>query len=77
VNRQRERAIRELAYRLWKARGCGDGRAVEDWLDAERLLGEYPTDPEPPLPAANSPEGEVADVMAETPKVGSRDAPGG
>lgn len=36
---QREHAtIRELAYQLWKARGCPTGSAEQDWLDAEREL---------------------------------------
>ena len=30
--------IAVLAYALWVARGCGDGRAEEDWLEAEREL---------------------------------------
>jgi len=30
--------IRELAYKLWQQRGCRHGRALEDWLEAERLL---------------------------------------
>jgi len=32
------RSIGELAYRLWQARGCPDGSAEKDWLDAERQL---------------------------------------
>ncbi len=30
--------IRELAYRLWKARGCPAGSPEYDWLEAERQL---------------------------------------
>jgi hypothetical protein len=30
--------IRELAYHLWKARGCPTGSPEQDWLDAERRL---------------------------------------
>lgn len=89
------RAIRDLAHRLWEARGRRHGHAVEDWLDAERQIGaaqdpvsvaEAPVKPArrrgkgknaaapkapivPPDDSANSPP--------ETPKVGSRDAPGG
>lgn len=32
------RSIGELAYRLWQARGCPQGTAEQDWLDAERQL---------------------------------------
>jgi Protein of unknown function (DUF2934) len=32
------RAIGELAYRLWQARGCPDGTAEQNWLDAETQL---------------------------------------
>jgi hypothetical protein len=75
--------VRELAYRLWAARGRQHGFDLQDWLDAERLIGD-PEDrrlssdkPEPPIKMANPPEDEVDDVMPEAPKVASRDAPGG
>lgn len=32
------RSIGELAYRLWQARGCPEGTAEKDWLDAEKQL---------------------------------------
>ena len=32
--------IATLAYALWEDRGGGDGRAEEDWLEAERMLQE-------------------------------------
>lgn len=32
------RSIGELAYRLWQARGCPEGTAEQDWLDAEKQL---------------------------------------
>ena len=32
------RSIGELAYSLWQARGCPEGSAERDWLDAERQL---------------------------------------
>jgi Protein of unknown function (DUF2934) len=32
------RSIGELAYRLWQARGCPEGSAERDWLDAEKQL---------------------------------------
>ena len=31
-------AIAALAYSLWQNRGCGDGHALEDWLEAEKML---------------------------------------
>jgi hypothetical protein len=30
--------IARLAYALWEARGCGEGSAEQDWLEAERRL---------------------------------------
>ena len=75
-------AVRELAYRLWIARGRPVGSPLQDWLEAERLIGAPAPGssvdaPEPPIKVSNPPEGEVDAVMRETPKVGSRDAPGG
>jgi len=32
--------IANLAYALWEDRGGGDGRAEQDWLEAERMLQE-------------------------------------
>ena len=32
------RSIGELAYRLWQARGCPEGTAEQDWLEAEKQL---------------------------------------
>jgi hypothetical protein len=34
----REHRIRELAFQLWVARGCPEGRADQDWLEAESQL---------------------------------------
>ena len=36
----KEDAVRELAYRLWAARGGQHGFDLQDWLDAERLIGD-------------------------------------
>jgi Protein of unknown function (DUF2934) len=33
------RTIGELAYRIWQDRGCPEGSAEQDWLDAEKQLG--------------------------------------
>ena len=32
------RSVGELAYRLWQARGCPEGTAEQDWLEAEKQL---------------------------------------
>jgi hypothetical protein len=32
------RSIGELAYSLWQSRGCPEGSAEKDWLDAEKQL---------------------------------------
>jgi hypothetical protein len=36
------RSIGELAYHLWQARGCPEGSAERDWLDAEKQLESAP-----------------------------------
>jgi|ERR1700689_2004762 hypothetical protein len=41
------RSIGELAYHLWQARGCPEGSAEQDWLDAERQLRSAPRAAEP------------------------------
>ena len=33
-----QQRIAEKAYELYERRGCCDGRDVEDWLEAERLV---------------------------------------
>jgi hypothetical protein len=91
-NRPAERAIRELAYRLWEARGRRQGHAIEDWLDAERQIRSQRPDPvaeatrerprkrAKPVPPAKAPTVPIDDAVPaqdETPKIGSRDAPGG
>lgn len=63
--------IRELAYQLWEQRGRRDGYAQDDWLDAERRVLSEPTNVRP------VPLDEAQNTQPETPKVGSRDAPGG
>jgi hypothetical protein len=34
----RVRAIAELAYYLWRERGCPDGSPEEDWYKAELII---------------------------------------
>ena len=41
------RSIGELAYHLWQARGCPEGSAEQDWLDAEKQLKSAPHTVEP------------------------------
>jgi hypothetical protein len=41
------RSVRELAYQLWKARGCPDGTAEQDWQDAEQQLAAPKTQAAP------------------------------
>ena len=36
--------IAALAYQLYEARGRADGRAVDDWLEAEQRLRGDPTE---------------------------------
>lgn len=86
------RTIRELAYRLWEARGRRDGHAIDDWLDAERQvsaskLPDPVTEAAPKrsrrskksanTPAPTVPVDDAVNTSPEMPKVGSRDAPGG
>ena len=86
------RTIRDLAYRLWEARGRRDGHAMEDWLDAERQVKASQL-PDPvaeaapehsrrrrkntSAPAPTVPVDDAVTTSSELPKVGSRDAPGG
>jgi hypothetical protein len=73
----KEDAVRELAYRLWAARGRQQGFDLQDWLDAERLIGDSEDNADPPIKVPNPPEDEIDDMIREAPKVASRDAPGG
>ena len=51
------RSIGELAYRLWQARGCPEGSAERDWLDAEKQLtgAQRTIEPRAPEPRAVAP----------------------
>ena len=73
---QSDERIRELAYRIWEDRGRQPGRALDDWLAAERQL-EPPSSVEPPIKVPNPPEIEASSVESELTKIASRDAPGG
>jgi hypothetical protein len=46
------RSIGELAYHLWQARGCPEGSAEQDWLDAERQLRSAPRAADEPTASA-------------------------
>ena len=51
------RSIGELAYRLWQARGCPEGSAERDWLDAEKQLkgAQRTIEPRAPEPRTVAP----------------------
>lgn len=53
------RSIGELAYRLWQSRGCPEGTADQDWLDAEKQLRSAAGAPE-----TRAPETREADLRA-------------
>src|ERR1700734_1165384 len=56
------RSIGEFAYHLWQARGCPEGSAEQDWLDAEKQLKSAPRNAEPraPEPRAGTQTGPAA-----------------
>ena len=54
------RSIGELAYHLWQARGCPEGSAEQDWLDAERQLRSGPRAVEPTAAADQRSDEPVA-----------------
>jgi hypothetical protein len=43
-----QKSIGELAYQLWLSRGCPEGTAEQDWLDAERQLRASQRASDPP-----------------------------
>ncbi len=72
----RWRRVSEKAFELYLSRGGGDGRHIEDWLEAERLVAaEVAAEDEhsaaPSTAARNTPE-ERAAANGTTPE--SRDA---
>ena len=68
------RSVGELAYQLWQARGCPDGTAEQDWLDAERQLRTAPPTQESSTPNAKSPTagGQTSHAPEVSRKVSSR-----
>jgi LmbE family N-acetylglucosaminyl deacetylase len=69
------RSIGELAYHLWQARGCPDGSAERDWLDAERQLqlqSEKSAAEKPALPSMTS---DAPWKAASAPRAGSTARP--
>jgi Protein of unknown function (DUF2934) len=44
-----QRSIGELAYQLWRARGCPEGNSEQDWLEAERQLAAAPAKSQSPV----------------------------
>jgi hypothetical protein len=60
------RSIGELAYRLWQSRGCPEGTAERDWLDAERqLLATHGTFPASDPPSSHGPDQPPANADAK------------
>jgi hypothetical protein len=43
-----QKSIGELAYLLWQSRGCPEGTAEQDWLDAEKQLRAMQRASDPP-----------------------------
>lgn len=67
------RSVGELAYQLWQARGCPDGTAEQDWLDAERQLRTAPPTWESPTSNAQSPaSGQTSRAAGVSRKESSR-----
>jgi Protein of unknown function (DUF2934) len=58
------RSIGELAYHLWQARGCPQGSAEQDWLDAEKQLKSAPRSVEPRTAEARTAEARAAEPTA-------------
>ncbi len=59
------RSIGELAYRLWQSRGCPEGTAEQDWLDAERQLLAIQSTARPDPPASRGPDQPPANADAK------------
>lgn len=60
-----DRSIGELAYQLWQARGCPQGSAELDWLEAERQL--YVAPPKAPVSTAKIDDSLKATYPASDP----------
>jgi hypothetical protein len=69
TTRRPDERIRELAYRIWGTCPGVPGEVPESYLEN--------ADGNVPLKVPDPPEDEAPRVEPETPKVGSRDAPGG
>jgi hypothetical protein len=67
--KDRWQRISEKAFELYEARGGTDGRHVEDWVEAERLIDE---EDDRGGTAARTPPEERADADGTTPE--ERDA---
>jgi hypothetical protein len=68
------RSIGELAYHLWQARGCPEGSAEQDWLNAEKQLKSAPRTTE--VRAAEPPaSADAKRKAAAAPRTGSAARP--
>jgi Protein of unknown function (DUF2934) len=63
------RSIGELAYHIWRARGCPEGTAEQDWLEAERQMAAMPPNTQPGSTRQSSPAGQ-SKPTAESPLKG-------
>src|ERR1700743_606211 len=52
------RSIGELAYHLWRARGCPEGTSEQDWLEAARQLAAIAPHNQSGAPRQPSPAGQ-------------------
>jgi Protein of unknown function (DUF2934) len=66
------RSIRELAYQLWVARGCPDGSAEQDWLEAERRLSAAGS--RPPVASSQAASSQAASSQAASSQAASSQA---
>ena len=71
------KAVRQLAHLLWEQHGRQEGRALDDWLAAERQLAEKAAARPPPSKAPNPPADDVRNVRQEVPKLATTAPPAG
>jgi hypothetical protein len=56
-----KQSIAELAYELWRARGCPHGSSEQDWLEAERLQAKrLAAGAQPAMPSTSEHEDEAS-----------------
>lgn len=60
----RERRIKDEAYRLWDEAGRPEGRGDEHWYEAERRIAAGEGEPVPPMEKPGSKKGKSVKVVA-------------